>query len=51
MAKVIFKFLDNMSDDWLVASRLLKKGDKKSLKKLSQMENTKLVLIDKLKKK
>ena len=51
MAKTTFRFLDAMSDDWLAASRLLKKGDEESLKKLRKMEDEKLVPIDVLKEK
>ena len=48
MANNKFKFLDWMSDDWLVAKRLKDKGDKESLKKLREMEETELVLVDSL---
>ena len=45
MSKTIFKFLDSMSDNWLVALRLKKKGDDESLKKLYKMEEEQLVKV------
>jgi len=48
MEEEVFEFLDGMSDDWFVAGRLKKKGDKESLEKLRKMEKEKLVLIDSL---
>lgn len=51
MVLPVFKFLDEMSDNWFVAKRLKDKGDKESLKKLRKMEDEQLVPVDKLKKK
>ena len=48
MADDKFKFLDYMSDNWLVAKRLKDKGDKVSLKKLHEMEKEQLVSVDSL---
>jgi len=46
MSKTIFKFLNSMSDNWLVALRLKKKGDAESLKKLDKMEEEQLIKVE-----
>jgi len=45
-----FEILDCMNDDWLMSKRLLEKGDKESLKKLRELEDEKLVLVNSIKK-
>jgi len=48
METPLFKFLNVMCDDWLVAARLKKKGDEGSLKKLDKMEEEQLIPVKSL---